>query len=717
MKKKGWLISYLIILSTSFISAQEPVIQGSLKELFAGPPQAIDHNAWIEMMKQWRVSEKNRLHYDDKEYLRPQFGWIKKTFIYAQMMAHDRYFFDPVAGTYTVNRYLDDVEKRYGGLDAVLIWPTYPNIGIDNRNQYDLLKDMPGGIEAIKKMIIDFKKRGVRVFFPIMIWDKGTRKIAWSMPAALVSEMKLIGADGLNGDTMYGVTEDFRAAYDSLEYPLALQPEVAIKDLKMVEWNTMSWGYWWENWADARYAYKPGISIYKWLEPRHQVFVTSRWAINKTDDLQYAFFNGVGYNAWENIWGIWNQVPDRYAETIRRIAAIYRQFPDVWSSSEWEPYIPTLQKSVFASKFPGLDKTIYTFINRDSTNLSGEQIQLPYQDGIKYFDIWNGVELVPQKINDKISFTFPMEANGFGAILAIKPYLLNQAFDGFLEKIHDWARTPLSSLSDAWAPLQQQIIPIQKTKPASKQPKDMLLIPSVKNYQFKSVGVMIEGDNLPLAVGIQHPWQQHPSRTQEKTMDIPSFYMDKYPVTNKQFKKFLDASNYHPADDHNFLKDWEGNTYPKGWDNKPVTWVSIEDARAYAAWAGKRLPHEWEWQYAAQGNDNRLYPWGNGNDPSKIPPRDSSREMRPPTDVNAYPGGKSPFGVMDMTGNVWQWTDEYVDEHTRSAVLKGGGYYRATTSGWYFPKAGELTKYGKYLLMSPGIDRSATIGFRCVMDK
>ena len=82
------------------------------------------------------------------------------------------------------------------------------------------------------------------------------------------------------------------------------------------------------------------------------------------------------------------------------------------------------------------------------------------------------------------------------------------------------------------------------------------------------------------------------------------------PVTNAEYKKFMEASGYRPRDDHNFLRDWKSGTFPAGWDKKPVTWVSLEDARAYAAWAGKRLPHEWEWQYAAQGTDGRTYPWG-----------------------------------------------------------------------------------------------------------
>ncbi len=67
-------------------------------------------------------------------------------FIQPQMMVQDRYFYDPVAHKYTVDRYLDDLEKRYGGIDAVLIWPTYPNMGIDDRNQHDMIRSMPGGV-------------------------------------------------------------------------------------------------------------------------------------------------------------------------------------------------------------------------------------------------------------------------------------------------------------------------------------------------------------------------------------------------------------------------------------------------------------------------------------------------------------------------------------------------------------------------------------------
>ncbi len=197
---------------------------------------------------------------------------------------------------------------------------------------------------------------------------------------------------------------------------------------------------------------------------------------------------------------------------------------------------------------------------------------------------------------------------------------------------------------------------------------------------------------------------------------MKTFYLDKYPVTNAQFHKFLEATHYHPADDGDFLKDWVNGTFREGWANKPVTWVSLADARAYAKWAGKRLPHEWEWQMAAQYPDGRLYPWGNDWSALAVPFPDKGRTLRAPDDVGAHPAGASSLGVMDMVGNVWQWTDEYQDEHTRAAVVRGGSYYQPQGSIWYFPQAYRNDQHGKLLLMAPSYDRSGTLGFRCAAD-
>lgn len=702
----------LTLFAVNISNAQAPIKQGNWQELLAGPANPADFKGWYARMLSWRQKIKDSLNYNPVNYHSKGLNWTQSSYIQTQMMVEDRYFYDPKTGKYTVDRYLNDLKKRYGGLDAVLIWPTYPNIGVDNRNQFDMLADMPGGIKGVRQMVADFKRRGVRVFFPIMIWDNGTRNPGTTIAKALTKEMAQVGADGLNGDTMNGIPAEFLfAEKGNIKYPLSLEPEISMHSLDMVQWDVISWAYY------DDYTYIPGVSLYKWIEPLHMPVVNNRWAFDKTNDLQYAFFNGIGYTAWENIWGIWNGVPERYAETIRRISTIYRRYPEIFHSTKWEPHTPVLKDSVFASKFPGNGQTVWTFVNRGNTAKSGEEIKLPYKNGVSYYDLWNGNKLIPQRKGDSITISFAMEGNGYGCLLAADNKKIENSFPAFLSKIKQVAKVPLNNLPNKWTFLSQHIVNIPPTKPNKNTPAGMVSIPAAKNFSFDVSGVMIEGDEIPKGVDVQYPWEDAAGRSHHHLMDIKSFYIDEYPVTNKQFKAFIDATKYHPSDPHNFLKYWHNGVYPKEWADKPVTWVSIEDARAYAVWAGKRLPHEWEWQYAAQGMDKRLYPWGNSIDASMMPPVDSARTMRPPTDVNAYAKAGSPFGVKDLAGNVWQWTDEYVDDHTRAAIIRGGSYFHATTSMWYFPQAKELNKHGKYLLMSPGRDRSANIGFRCAADE
>ena len=667
------------------------------------PAQAF--KTWIEDVRHWRTERRIRIGYDGSQYERPELKWTQSSFIQPQMMIEDRYFYDPVAGKYTVDRYLDDLEKRYGGIDSVLIWHTYPNIGIDNRNQYDLLHDMPGGVDGLRQMIQDFHRRGVRVLFPVMLWDQGTRDVGIPNWEATAKAMAEIGADGINGDTLDGIPHTFRAASDQTGHPIALEPEGGPAD-EALQWNNLTWGYW-------KYPFVPMISRYKWLEPRHLVNVCDRWNRDKTDNLQYAFFNGVGYESWENIWGIWNQITPRDAEALRRVAKIERAFADLLVSTGWEPHTPTLRYGVYASKFPGRGQTLWTVVNRNEYDLGGRQITVPYATGTHFYDLWHGEELKPEVTGSAAALSFEIEGHGFGAVLAT-----DQAATGnvpnLLAEMHELARTPLKSLSHEWKVLPQQLVEIAPTTPASSAPANMIKIPAA-DYEFRTAGIMIEGGN-DLGVDVQYPWEGAPHRYHLHQIHVKSFYIDKYPVTNADFRKFLDATHYHPKDDHNFLRDWKSGSYPDGWANKPVTWVSLEDARAYAAWAGKRLPHEWEWQYAAQGTDGRIYPWGNEWDASAVPTPEKRREMREPTSVDAFPKGASPFGVMDLVGNVWQWTDEVVDEHTRNGILKGGNYYQPQGSLWYFPQAYKVNEHGKYLLIAPSKDRSGTLGFRCVME-
>jgi len=621
------------------------------------------------------------------------------------MMVQDRYFYDPISGRYTVDRYLDDLDRRYGGIDAVLVWSTYPNMGIDDRNQLQMVESMPGGIEGVRQMVADFHRRGVRLLFPMMMWDEGTRQPEKPWPDAIAALMKEIDADGINGDTQDGVPLGFSIAAEKIGHPLAFEPEVSPSD-EALNWNVMTWGQY-------SFPFIPMVDRFKWLETRHMVNISDRWNVDKTSDLQFAFFNGEGWESWENVWGIWIGITPRDAEATRRVAMIERGVAPFLVSPDWEPLYPMHNFGVYASRWPLGGDTVWTIVNRAGYTISGRQMEVTVAPGMRFFDLYHGVELKPEMNGQTGVLSFEMEANGYGAILATanEP---SAAMKGLMQRMAAMTKVPLASLSHEPQILPQKMVEIPATTPASDAPDGMVKIPGGA-YVFRVVGTEIEGGGNA-GVDVQYPWEDTPRRFHEKTLQVAPYFIDKYPVTNAQFKQFMDATHYAPKDSINFLRDWKNGTYPVGWENKPVTWVSLEDARAYAKWAGKRLPHEWEWQLAAQGTDGRAFPWGAFWQPGNVPALATGRTMPGPDAVDAHPAGASPYGVMDLVGNVWQWTDEYTDEHTRAAILRGGEYYQPQGSIWYFPNTDRTDEHSKLLLMAPGYDRSGGVGFRCVRD-
>ena len=184
------------------------------------------------------------------------------------------------------------------------------------------------------------------------------------------------------------------------------------------------------------------------------------------------------------------------------------------------------------------------------------------------------------------------------------------------------------------------------------------------------------------------------------TVHLDAFYMDEYEVTNAQFKVFVDANPAWGKDNiedgfhwGGYLRDWDGNTYPSGKANHPVTHVSWYAAMAYAKWAGKRLPTEAEWEYAARGGlAGKKYPWGDtitrndakydSNYDFHLKLSKSMAKWNPTaitgnaTRVGAY--ADNGYGLYDMAGNVWEWClDAYdadfyaVSENSRNPIVGG----------------------------------------------
>ena len=143
-----------------------------------------------------------------------------------------------------------------------------------------------------------------------------------------------------------------------------------------------------------------------------------------------------------------------------------------------------------------------------------------------------------------------------------------------------------------------------------------------------------------------------------REVSLEAFYIDRYEVTNRQYKRFIDTTGYKQP------SHWVNNTYGFGKGGHPVVAVSHNDAQAYAEWAGKRLPTEEEWEKAAQGGSSREYPWGEESPVIKIAGRFSlyrcNIRMAQNYDtkaVGSYPWGQSPFGINDMAGNAAEWVD------------------------------------------------------------
>ena len=120
-----------------------------------------------------------------------------------------RTLYDRETSTWTVDKYVEDVRSRYGGIDSVLLWASYPNIGTDDRNQFDMLEDLPGGLEALREAVDQFHAQGVKVLLPYNPWDQGTRNVGVADYEKLVDQIVQTNADGFNGDVMDGVNQTY----------------------------------------------------------------------------------------------------------------------------------------------------------------------------------------------------------------------------------------------------------------------------------------------------------------------------------------------------------------------------------------------------------------------------------------------------------------------------------------------------------------------------
>jgi serine/threonine-protein kinase len=225
---------------------------------------------------------------------------------------------------------------------------------------------------------------------------------------------------------------------------------------------------------------------------------------------------------------------------------------------------------------------------------------------------------------------------------------------------------------------------------ASKELDGMTLI---KAGRFKMGHTTSEKDDKTKFIGPEHEAK------------VDDFYIDKTEVSNQDYKKFIDATKYPSP------PNWKDNQFPAGTDLYPVTNVTLADAESYAKWAGKRLPTEKEWEYAARGSDGRAYPWGIvWQDGVAI---SAELQEESPRTVGSLPKGASPFGILDMAGNVWEWTSDKfspypnnkdaVEPKLKDTVVIRGGSFKSEKKF--------LTSYFRNYV--PPDFKGDILGFRC----
>ena len=171
----------------------------------------------------------------------------------------------------------------------------------------------------------------------------------------------------------------------------------------------------------------------------------------------------------------------------------------------------------------------------------------------------------------------------------------------------------------------------------------------------------------------------------KEKLNLPEFWMDKTPVTNAEYALFVADKGVEPPN------NWQGKEKPpKKISDHPVVYVSWHDAQDYAAWANCRMPTEQEWEKAARGLDGRIYPWGPAWEENHCNTDEACIGTTSPVGQFS-PRGDSPYGNVDMSGNVWEWTNSWIDSDKIRRVMRGGSWVgshrsaRVSYRGWNDP--------------------------------
>jgi formylglycine-generating enzyme required for sulfatase activity len=659
---------------------------------------------WHRAMLAERASAIGRCRLDLSAYGDDRTAWSDATFRQLFLFMYDASFYDRDGGRYRTTDLVERWTTMFGRVDSVLLWHAYPRLGFDSRTQFDFYRDMPGGIARLRKDVVDvLHDRGMRVFVDFNPWDPGTHEELAEVVAGL-------DADGVMLDTMTEVPESLALAVSRRKSGVVFAPELRPTDSDLSHVRQS-----WAQWFDVGDLRAPSIYRHRWLVPRHRQFAIRRWDTSRKQDICYSFFNGSGLILWDNVFGTWNPYSRADRRLIAETAAVLHHYQDLFIHGDWWPLIPTGVPGVDANRWSGtgtVPRMILTFRNR-TTKPVHVRVPSDVRPGMATVAFWREPhELYPGD-------TVAIEPEGVQAVVLDDPASARRAMAHF---------SLLSARADVELPGYDQRCPPPRLLTIARDPQ----VTSVAG-SAASTTAMIELSGGAFDMAIRHDrrecgcyplgatddamwgWFHKDIVTHALRVVLRRFAIRATAVTNADFLDFVHAAGYRPADAQHFLKHIarakDGSLpaeLPPEQTTLPATFVSLADARAYAAWHGQRLATEAEWQWAAEGagRGNR-YPWG--NDERAFP-----GHIRPALDRATA----TPQGVMGLSGNTWELTEsEHTDGHTRFVMLRGGVFLPPGESEWLVARGARPNdSHAKYLLLSDGLDRSETITFRTVLD-
>ncbi|MFT2815929.1 SUMF1/EgtB/PvdO family nonheme iron enzyme [Leifsonia sp. A12D58] len=636
---------------------------GDIAKIFAAPDDPADWPAWRASLQTWRESARDRLDYSGAIYELEHSRWTRACYSVALTWLFDERLFDHASQRFTVDAFLEST-RDHGGFDGIVLWHAYPIIGIDDRNQFDFYRDVPGLTEVIATL----QQRGLKVFIDYNPWDTGTRRAAHDDPAELALIVGELGVDGVFLDTMKEGDASLIAALLNATPPQVLEGESRVPNQR-IEDHQLSWAQWFAD-SDA-----PGVMRAHWYERRHMMHSTRRWNHDHSAELQSAWMNGTGMLVWDAVFGVWVGWNERDKGTLRRMLRVQRALNDVLVEGDWTPLTDArseaLAAGVYASRYELGDLTLWTVINRGATDYVGPVLEDHALYGL-LVDVTMGFPL--------IDGTATVPARGVTGILAVRGPSPGWLADLLGAASADNAGSGASSDAMFPARVAHRVEVIPTT--SASVPSNAIVVAA--GARVLPIAHRRRESGMYQGAPYQEEWKPLPPRLHDARHDtievtLGEVAVARHEVTAAQFAAFLADSGYTPACSNRFFTA-DASAAVAGFgvqDDAPATLVNLADARAYAAWAGARLPTEFEWQVAAA-------------DPA----------------------------FQRATPVVWNLTEsEHSDGVTRFVMLKGGSDHQSLGSDWYVdggPKTADFSL--KLLVAGLGVERSSNIGFRLAWD-